>query len=400
MGIRKRIQRIILLGVLCAETMNVSAQIQVKNTLWEGAEFLHAPSYRVVNEDSIQSLVFESLPYRGCSKSVFAYYATPGMLGHDRAIDKKLPGVILVHGGGGMAFREWVIMWAKRGYAALALDTRGNGADKKPIVGGFDEGGKETPYFDVTLPQKEQWIYQAVGDIINAHSLMLSFPEVDKARTAITGISWGGVLTCIASSLDARFQVAVPVYGCGFLSESGRMKNQLDALTTEQRNRWMEQYDPAVFLSRMNRPILFVNGTNDVHFYLPSMARSASLVKDSRLLIKQGLRHSHKYGWSSEEIGAFIDQYLCGGKSLPIIKKMIIKGDMVQGEITSSVPLKSVILHYTTDTGQVREEFHWSSVEADLHNHSWSVSLPKGATTWYVNVTDNRGCQTSGPVHW
>jgi len=37
--------------------------------------------------------------------------------------------------------------------------------------------------FVVTLPQKEQWVYQAVSDIFNAHSLLLSFPEVDVEHT-------------------------------------------------------------------------------------------------------------------------------------------------------------------------------------------------------------------------
>lgn len=221
MSINCSFRIIIIYFCLYLSGLSVSAQVQVRNTIWNGEGFLCTPACRVVKEDSIRSLIFESVSYKGQAKSVFAYYATPAMLQGNSSQEKKLPGIILVHGGGGTAFREWVVMWAKRGYAALALDTRGNGPDKKHIDGGFDENEKETPYFDVTLPQKEQWVYQAVSDIFNAHSLLLSFPEVDVERTAITGISWGGVLTCIAASLDSRFRVAVPVYGCGFLSESG-----------------------------------------------------------------------------------------------------------------------------------------------------------------------------------
>ena len=374
-------------------------QVNVENTLWDDEDFLLTPEYEVVKSDSIESIIFKSLSYKGHRKSVFAYYATPGMLDGNISGDKKLPGIILVHGGGGMAFRDWVVQWAKRGYAALALDTRGNGADKKHIAGGCEEKGGETPYFDVTLPLKEQWLYQAVGDVIKAHTLLLSFPEVDKKRTAITGISWGGVLTCIVSSLDARFKVAVPVYGCGFLGESGRMKQQLDALAEKDRDTWLAQYDPSVYLSRMKRPILFLNGTNDVHFYLSSMTRSAALAKKSRLLIKRGLRHSHKYGWSNEEISAFVNQYLGKEGALPCIRKESIGNGVVKGQVSSPVSIEKVTLYYTTSEGAVADTYHWRSVSGDLYGRNWEVTVPDGAKIWFVNLTDTRGYQISGKVY-
>jgi dienelactone hydrolase len=399
MSINCSFRIIIIYFCLYLSGLSVSAQVQVRNTIWNGEDFLCTPACRVVKEDSIRSLIFESVSYKGQAKSVFAYYATPAMLQGNSSQEKKLPGIILVHGGGGTAFREWVVMWAKRGYAALALDTRGNDPDKKHIDGGFDENEKETPYFDVTLPQKEQWVYQAVSDIFNAHSLLLSFPEVDVERTAITGISWGGVLTCIAASLDSRFRVAVPVYGCGFLSESGRMKQQLDGLPDEQREIWLKQYDPSNYLPRMERPILFINGTNDVHFYLPSMARSAVLASQSGLLIKQGLRHSHKYGWQSEEIAAFIDQYLRDVKPLAQITNEKVEEGLVLGEIISSTPVEKATLHYTTDSGQEREKYHWQAIESKVEKNKWRIPLPAGITTWYVNITDVRGYQISGELH-
>lgn len=383
---------------LCG-VVNCFAQIHVEKTLWRKQDFTIVPKYKIVGTDSVQSIIFESLPYKGHKKNVFAYYATPGMLNGDISKDKGLPGIVLVHGGGGMAFRDWVVQWAKRGYAAIALDTRGNGPDKEHIEGGFEENGKGTPYFDVNLPLQEQWLFQAVGDVLNAHTLLLSFSAVDKRRTAITGISWGGVLTCISSSLDARFKVAVPVYGCGFLNDSGRMKQELDKLSDKERAIWMSQYDPSLYLSHMDRPILFLNGTNDVHFYLSSMVRSAALAKNSNLLIKRGLKHSHKYGWNNEEISTFINQYLCNSEPLPHIVKEKKEDYMMMGKVCATVPIENVTLYYTADSGMTANEYDWLSVDGNLYGKNWQVAVPKSARMWFVNLTDIRGLQISSKLY-
>ena len=42
--------------------------------------------------------------------------------------------------------------------------------------------------------------------------LLRAQPDVDAARIGLTGISWGGYLTCITAGVDDRFRFAVPVY--------------------------------------------------------------------------------------------------------------------------------------------------------------------------------------------
>lgn len=83
------------------------------------------------------------------------------------------------------------------------------------------------------------------------------------------------------------------------------------------------------------------------------MARSAVLASQSGLLIKQGLRHSHKYGWQSEEIAAFIDQYLRDVKPLAQITNEKVEEGLVSGEIISiySCGEGHLALHYRFRTG-------------------------------------------------
>ncbi|MEI6727964.1 MAG: acetylxylan esterase, partial [Actinomycetes bacterium] len=63
---------------------------------------------------------YEGETFKGKATRVFAYYGKPEGAG-------PFPGIVLVHGGGGAAFRDWVKHWVDNGYAALAMDLAGNG---------------------------------------------------------------------------------------------------------------------------------------------------------------------------------------------------------------------------------------------------------------------------------
>jgi dienelactone hydrolase len=375
------------------------AQLNLKGTLWECEEIYLTPSFKVISTDSVMGIIYQGLPYKNHAQSVFAYYATPGLLKGDRSLDNNLPAVVLVHGGGGKAFKEWAVRWAKLGYAAIAMDLRGNGPDKEHIPGGFEEPGGLTPYFDVTMPLQEQWMFHAVADVILAHNLINSFPETDKKRTSITGISWGGVITCTVAGLDSRFRAAVPVYGCGFLDESGRMREELYKLPAENRERWMKQFDPSNYLRQCKYPVLFVNGANDVHFYLASLSKSCHLVKNGEFCIKPGLKHSHRWGWENEEIFAFIDHNLNGTASLPVFKSVETKADRIQAKMALGVPLKQACLFFTSDTDRIAENRKWQSREVVIENNFLIAERPpENATIWFLSATDQQGRTKSSDI--
>ena len=163
-------------------------------------------------EPGVRALYFESVPWKGKPTRVFAYYGAPA--------GKKLPAMVLIHGGGGTAFAEWVRLWNKRGYAAIAMDTCGNLPDPAPDAEPWapakkhhEFGGPQGwgDFAQIDEPVTDQWSYHAVAAVVLAHSLIRSFPEVDPRRTGVTGISWGGYLTDIVSGVDPRFRFAAPV---------------------------------------------------------------------------------------------------------------------------------------------------------------------------------------------
>ncbi len=398
----------------------VEEQLVLNVGPWKIADWKETPAVTWLDRDSpIRSLPFRSEPYQENKTDVFAFYATPGSISGDAALDRDLPAVVLIHGGGGTAFAGWGWLWAKRGYAAIAMDLSG----RRPAAPKFDEkagelirnlrvkrtrlqrGGPEadhtSKFQNVGGDVTDDWQYHAVAGIMRAHSLVRSFPEVNGDRTAVTGISWGGYMTCLVASLDDRFKAAVPVYGCGFLYEGESVQKPLiDRLDKERRTKWIRTYDPSVWLPRCNVPILFVNGTNDKHYPLSSYMRSFNLVKGKKQIrIEAGMRHSHGHGWAPAEIGLFIDQHVKSGVPLPRIGDPDIDDESATSEVSSKLPIKKAEIVYTVDSGELVSR-KWQSEAAKIGKDGRLVTatIPLDAKLWMLTITDSRGAMVSTRV--
>jgi len=356
--------------------------------------FVDSPEH---SSNGVRAIFYETLPWKGKPTRTFAYIAIPEM-----PTGQQVPAIVLVHGGGGSAFIPWVQLWASRGYAAIAMDTCGcvsGGGNANhtrhdmggpPGWGGFDQ---------ITAPLQDQWSYHAVADVILAHSLISSFPGVDASRVGLTGISWGGYLTCLTASVDHRFRFAASVYGCGFYEDSGLWSEALETYSLDQLEVWRAQWDPAVYLQRATIPILWLTGTNDFAFSLRSLHRSCQLPgEDSTLSIHLRMPHGHGGpGENPPEIHAFANSYLKG--ELPLAK--ITKNERTGREVTvtfrSETPILSSELLYTKDAGPWTER-HWESVAARLSKNTAIADLPPDTTVYYINITDERGLLVSSEL--
>jgi alpha-beta hydrolase superfamily lysophospholipase len=114
----------------------------------------------------VQEVYFEGEPFQGKPTRIFAYYARPATgIG-------PFPAMLLVHGGGGKAFREWAEHWAQRGYAALAMDLAGHGPDGRLPDGGPDQDD-QNKFRDFSAADAGQmWTYHAVAAVLRGHSLL------------------------------------------------------------------------------------------------------------------------------------------------------------------------------------------------------------------------------------
>ncbi|RBP47570.1 prolyl oligopeptidase family protein [Roseimicrobium gellanilyticum] len=380
---------------------------------WNLEQLFKAPSFEWADQKSpVHALFYTGELFQGKPSRIFAYYATPDTLaGAPTKAGTKYPGIVLIHGGGGTAFKEWATLWARRGYAAIAMDLAGvrpDEADNKnrtPIPQG-GPGQDHVAKFDTIKTEDftDDWNYHAVANGILAHSLLRSFPEVDADRTAVTGISWGGYTTCIVASLDDRFKAAVPVYGCGFLNQNSSWLPEFEKLSPDYTKKWVKFYDPGSWLPQCRVPIFFVNGTNDVHYRLNSYIKSYDAVKltPKNIRIQVKMSHGHQPGWAPMEIGLFVDSLLGVRSEKPLQSCDLPEsaGDNVKASVRSSTVLKTATLSYAKpgNTFHTRE---WETVPATIENGIVTAPAPPpDSDMWFFNITDERGAMISSPVRF
>lgn len=366
---------------------------------WDMREFAQAPVTQAADEwahEGVRALFFDGPEFEGKPTRVFAYLGLPTV-----AEGERVPGMVLVHGGGGTAFPEWVKLWMARGYAAIALDTGGNvpaknkaGRERHAWAGPVD-GGASLALGD--KPPRDQWMYHAVANIMRAHSLLAAQSGVDARRIGLTGISWGGVLTAAVAGVDARFAAFVPVYGCGFLDESEIFGSQS---AKEAGASWMKLWDPRHRLAHAKAPMFWVNGTNDRFFQLGIWQRSARLGAGRTLLrVEPRMGHSHPAGWKPAEIGVFVDSVLKGGRPLPVFGEVRRDGAGVSASVTAQTEIVEAKLHFTAAEG-VASKWLWAEVPAAWEPAHGRVqaTLPAEARWYFLSVRDARECTVTSEI--
>lgn len=363
-------------------------RMKVPASAWETPRFEDAPG---IEAEGVRGVFLDGPAWKGKPTRVFAWIGLPKL-----EPGEKAPGIVLVHGGGGTAFDAWVRLWTSRGYAAIAMDTCGcvpkgtygnwrrHEAGGPPGWGGFDHSDE---------PIEDQWPYHAATGVILAHSLLRSLPEVDADRIGLTGISWGGYLTCLVSGLDDRFRFAAPVYGCGFLGEDSVWVPELTKLGAKG-ERWLDLWDPSHYLAGGRMPKLWVTGTNDFAYPMDSLQKSYRRAGGvSTLCIRPRMPHGHNGpGENPGEILAFADAIVRDGKPLAAIMARGRDGDRAWAEYADEAAIASAELLYTEDGGPWVDR-RWESIPArlDLATRKATATLPPGAKVYFLNLIDERG---------
>ena len=373
--------------------------------VWNRAELYKTPrtwAFQDPFKGEATPIWIEGELWKGQPTKCFAFYGVP----EGASREHPVPGIVLVHGGWGTAYPEWVRLWVKRGYAAIAVDNCGQlpvyGAEDRTWMANPEGGPRGWGRVDlVDEPEKDQWVYQAVAATMRAHSFLRSLPCVDTRNIGVTGISWGGFLTCITAAADDRFAYAVPVYGCGFNYERGGVVWNAASPAVAK---WAKLWDPAAYLPFVRCPMLWVDGTNDFAFSLDRVRRSAALAPVEHAFATR-LRMVHGHGAPGEapaEILAFADHYARGGADVVRVGE----GRLEDGAVTvkfeaNGRKIVRAELMATTDGRDVKwDRREWTATPVagfDAASGAVTAKLPSGAFAWIVNLVTDDGLVASSP---
>ena len=344
---------------------------------------------------NIKAIFYTGMDYKGNPTRVFAYIGFPT----GASSSNKVPAVVCVHGGGGMAYGEWVQKWIDNGYAAIAMDTYGNMPSKTGyLVTSFTRDLQGAAPYDafarINDPINQQWPFYTISDAILANTILLNDDHIQKDNIGLTGVSWGGIFTGITAGVDYRFAFVIPVYGCGYLNEAQTYFKYY------YQNKKIEDYwDVSKYLPFVTMPILWINGDSDGAFPLNSFSKTAENTKDSANVIKHLLVHGPIQGWSQNEIYSFANSICKGGNPLTKIVNQPTKsmGKNVNFDVyvPNGVQIVMVIAYYISvplayNTQSVNTNT-WSTVLGSYSAGKVSVTLPDGVNSYYVNIatTDN-----------
>ena len=341
----------------------------------------------------------EGLAYKGKPTKFLACYAIP------KAADgRSVPAMVCVHGGNGTAYRDWVELWAKRGYAAIAMDTCGSIPVRVPgtkfdwISSGIGGPRGWGGFANVNDDIKDQWPYHAVSTVVRSHSFLRAQSGVDPERIGITGLSWGGFLTCLSAAVDKRFKLAVPVYTCAFYDTIGSAEERRKTFGDVKWRRWLDLWDPKHYIPEIDMPIMWLSGTNDRSFPYGSLRKTFDFVKTPLdVVIRPRMPHGHTAGWSPKEILAYADSFFRNGLKLPKVSAPIVTGNVTTVKFESGedfmVPV-SAELHYTTMDGKWENRL-WECRPARIEGASAIADMPSGVTAHFINLVFENGLKVS-----
>ena len=347
-----------------------------------------APKYEVLDRTdatpNLKPIFYSGLNYQGKPTTVFAWLGVP-----ENTEGKKVPAVVLAHGGGGAASKDWVKNWNKHGYAAISMSLEGQ-TEYDPALKGYARNPNGIPprpgiFGDAGAPIKDQWMYHAIANVNLAAALLRSLPEVDPSRVGIMGCSWGGIITSTAIGIDPRYAFAIPVYGCGGLDA---VPNHWGG-TLGSNEVYKKVWDANLRLDRARMPILWYSWPQDAHFSMEAFNKSRKKAGSevSELCLIPGMGHGNLT--DRAEWFAFVDSILQDGKPWIQEKSSKLESAKAKATFESSKPLESAVLISTTGTGHTGSRT-WVETPATLtqENGLWvaEADVPQGTTACFLNL--------------
>lgn len=371
--------------------------------MWEGRNIFLRPSKIRIAEREVpnkfgqtKAIFFKGEPYKGRTTENFAYVGFPAT----PMPEGGYPAVVLAHGGGGGAFYEWVEYWNGKGYAAIAPDFYGNqyghlGKNPKennPLS--IQSNCPSGSYCDDKNTARDGWLYHAVSNCILCFNVLRDSGRVNVDKIAMTGISWGSVVTCVTSGVDDRFKAFVPVYGGGFIYRSKSfMLEEPSYVPPKDEEEWISLFDPITYLPYNDKPTMFTFGSGEDCFSPFNNQLSADMIKGKAYFaIKETLHHDHRWRDDDEmcHVHAFIN-YIINDVEMPFeVDDAVSDGKNISVTVKNHFNVKKAKLVYIKNIHDIFDgKWKWSSNAATFNGEKFVAKIPDGSKAAFMQFSNS-----------
>ncbi len=339
---------------------------------WNFEELSKAPSFRDSGfEDSkyegMRDIMVSGYGPKNTKAEFFAYVAMPTT----PKPEGGYPGIVMVHGGGGTAYPQYVKRWTDYGFAVIALDWY----NRRPTpVPGKVPGESNVPRKELEGGTRND-LQANVANMVLCNSLLRTWPDVNPDKIVLVGLSWGSWYGAMVTSVDKRLKGIVEIY-CGDI----RLK---DARLINGR-----------FLHAAKVPMYWVASTHDQNVTLESLTAAFNecpTTVTKSFVIK--LPHSH-VGFLFDSCPRMARHFMDPDKvpSLPVLGKPAVKDGVVSAEI-KSVGLgmgKALLCYSCSSKEEKRHLWKWESMPADVNGNVISAKIPEGVTQCFLSVYEEQ----------
>ena len=343
---------------------------------WSSEELARVPNFRPSpfpdsEVEGLKAFLVQGKGPNGSAAEFFCYYGVPeGVMPAG-----GWPGVVLVHGGSGTAYAKHVKAWTERGFAVLALDWY----NRRPLVATTNAPSGKAIVLRKDLPGGLRQDHVAnVANMVLAHSLLRSFPEVNAERTVFVGLSWGSWYGACVAAVDARFKGCVEIY-CGDKNAYWPTKAQ-------------QHFVNGRFLHAAKVPMWWAVSTNDRNVAPDtSNAGFGECARFDGCALVVNLPHSH-IGFGFPSVFRMAAYYAgIDSKRLPKLGVPSLAGGCLSAEILD--PGKGIAfakIAYTTSNDPVTYRRPWNYAPAEVDGTVVRAKIPKGTVQCFLAAYEGR----------
>lgn len=312
----------------------------------------------------LKALLVSGRGPNGSSAEFFCYYGTP----EGPVPAGGWPGVVMVHGGSGTAFPNFALDWIKLGVAVIAPDWY----NQRPAPGLTNAPPTEITVPRVDLPGGRRQDHVAnVANMVLSHSLLRSFPEIDRNRTFFAGLSWGSWYGVCVAAVDGRFKGCLEIY-CGDKNASPDLKDIMKLVNGR-------------FLHAARVPMWWIVSTNDRNV-TPETSAAGFAATPTFLgaTVVNNLAHGHG-GYQFDSVRRMVRHFAGLAKPLPRLGKPTVSGNRVSAAILD--PGEGHLtgrLGYTCSEDPVSWRREWKYAPATIRDGVISAELPAGTRQCYL----------------